>query len=125
MSARNNCHVWYSVMRGSVNDSFSCRTIATNQVKEACLSLFKCTPDQMVLHVEAFITGGLAGTIKLAGKGQSAKMQGEIRELILEGLRESIIARKLFETLTFVGQRILLNRNMNVMVHWTRMSPLA
>lgn len=124
MSARNNCHVWYSVIRGSVNDNFSCRTISTNPVKEACLTLFKCTPDQMALQVEAFITCGLSGTIKLAGKGQATKLRGEIRELILDGLRESIIARKVIKTLTYARQRMSLNERTNAMVYQTQTSPL-
>ncbi|KAF7964970.1 hypothetical protein HWV62_1296 [Athelia sp. TMB] len=60
------------------------------EVKEACISLFKCTPEQMALQVEAFITSGLAGTIKLAGKGQPAKIRGEIRALIVDGLQDIV-----------------------------------
>lgn len=88
MAARNNCHVWYSVVHGSVNDSFATRTIATPEVTQACLTLFKCTPEQMGLQVDSFITAGLPGTIKLARKGQATQMCTAVRKMVLEGLRE-------------------------------------
>ncbi|KAF7984186.1 hypothetical protein HWV62_16878 [Athelia sp. TMB] len=75
------------------NDIERTMTGINTEVKEACLSLFKCTPDQMVLQVEAFITSGLSGTIKLAGKKQPDQLRGEIRKRVLEGLQE-VVQRK-------------------------------
>ncbi|KAF7970978.1 hypothetical protein HWV62_22467 [Athelia sp. TMB] len=111
MSARNNCHVWYSIVRGSVNDNFATRTIATPEVTQACLALFKCTPDQIGLQVDAFITAGLPGTIKLAGKGQVNQMRAEVRRLVLEGLREYSMIQCVIGVLTRTVEEIVTRKN--------------
>lgn len=48
-------------MRGDIVDSWSCRSVATSKARDACVTLFKNTPEDMALKIEAYIATGLAG----------------------------------------------------------------
>lgn len=88
MSQRNGCHVFYVVSRGHITDNFNPRTFATPQIKEACVRLFKLTPEEMCLKIDAFVTAGLSGVLKMSGQNKPTRTRAEIRELVLTGLRE-------------------------------------
>lgn len=42
----------------------------------------------MSLKVDAFVTAGLSGVLKIAGQNKPTRARSEIRELVLSGLRE-------------------------------------
>jgi hypothetical protein len=71
-----------------VTDNFAPRSFAPPQVKDACIALFKHTPDEIVLKVDAYITAGLPGVLGMSNSTRPTKIKSEIRDLVLKGLRE-------------------------------------
>ncbi|KAF7976739.1 hypothetical protein HWV62_5712 [Athelia sp. TMB] len=55
------------------------------------------TMSSVTAKVDAFITAGLPGSIKVAGKGQVNQMRTEVRRLVLEGLQEAVIKKNELE----------------------------
>ncbi|KAJ2993806.1 hypothetical protein NUW54_g7660 [Trametes sanguinea] len=51
----------FLITRGDVTDNFALRTTSTPRVVEACMHLFKCTPEEMAAKIEAYVTAGLSG----------------------------------------------------------------
>lgn len=88
LSLRNGCHVLYLISRGKVTDNFLLRSFATPDIAEALQHLFLHTPNSMALKVDAYVTAGLAGAFKLSGMNKPTRARAEIRQLILNGLRE-------------------------------------
>lgn len=88
MANRTGAHVWYGVVRGKTTDNFAPRTFATPQVTDAFVTLFKHTPDEIALKVDAFITGGLPGVLRKSGQNRITRVRSEIRDLVLNGFRE-------------------------------------
>jgi hypothetical protein len=86
LSKRTGCQIFYSVVRGNVKDSFVPRTYATAEVKEACVHLYKSTPEEMSLKIDAFTTAGLGGVLKTTGGRRSTSLKAEIREMLRKGL---------------------------------------
>jgi len=46
-----------------MTDNFAPQTLTTPQVTDACVTLFKHTPEEMALKIDAFITAGLPGVL--------------------------------------------------------------
>jgi len=46
-----------------LTDNFTPKWFAPPQVKDACIALFKHTPGEIVLQVDAYITAGLPGVL--------------------------------------------------------------
>lgn len=88
MSQRTNAQVFYGVARSEVTDNFSVCTLSSPQIDEAFIQVFKCTPNEAFLKVDAFITGGLAGVLALQGQNKSVRTRTEIRDIIMRGFRE-------------------------------------
>jgi hypothetical protein len=86
--SRTGAHMWYAIVRSKTTNPFQPRTFVTPQITNAFNALFKMTPGEMALKVDAYITGGLAGVVRLTGKNASVKLRSEIRELVLSGLCE-------------------------------------
>ncbi|KAL6308621.1 hypothetical protein BKA93DRAFT_746779 [Sparassis latifolia] len=61
---RTGCQYLSFVMRSDVTDNWTTRTSTTSKVTEACMQLFKNTPEEMAMKIEAYLTTGLAGVIK-------------------------------------------------------------
>lgn len=91
MSFRSGCHVFYLISRGSITDNFMARSFATPQVKEALHAMFLHTPDEMALKVNAFVTTGLAGALRLSGQNKPTRTKSEIRNLVINGFCESML----------------------------------
>jgi hypothetical protein len=69
-------------------DNFAPRSFASPQVKDACISLFKHTPDEMILKINAYIKAGLPGVLNLLGLKWPTNIKSEIRQLVLQGLHK-------------------------------------
>ncbi|KAI0323189.1 hypothetical protein GY45DRAFT_1376512 [Cubamyces sp. BRFM 1775] len=72
--------------RGEVSDSFAIRTATTAKVTEACMPLFKCTPEEMAMKIEVYVLTGLSGVVRLTSQKRSTQLKSEIRTKIYEGL---------------------------------------
>jgi hypothetical protein len=90
LTQRTGSLLWYGVIRSKVTDNFAPRSFAPPEVRDACVTLFKHTPDEIVLKIDAFVTAGLPGVIKMSGSKRPVKIKAEIRERVLQGLRECI-----------------------------------
>lgn len=88
MALHNGCHVFYLISHGHTTDNFMARSFATPEIKEALFHLFKHTPDAMCLKVDAFVTAGLSGVLKISGQNKPTRTRSEICELVLNGLRK-------------------------------------
>ncbi|EIW62712.1 uncharacterized protein TRAVEDRAFT_43050 [Trametes versicolor FP-101664 SS1] len=93
LAQRTGCQYLSLLTRGDVQDNWAIRTVATPKVKEACIYLFKCTPDDMAMKIEAYAMLGIAGVLKLTNGKRSTLLKAEIRAKINEGLREVLLAR--------------------------------
>src|ERR1700683_4262142 len=87
LSHRTPCHIWYCLSCSKVTNNFAPRTLTTPQVTDACVTLFKHTPEEMTLKIDAFITAGLSGVLRHSGQNCPTRVKAEIRELVLNGLR--------------------------------------
>ena len=72
-----HCIMW------QIMDNFAVCTLATPQINDACVALFKHTQDEITLKVDAFITTGLPGVLHMAGKSSPMKRSGVIHQLCL------------------------------------------
>lgn len=88
MSIRTNAQMFYGLTRSEVTDNFDIRSYCTPQIDEAFIQVFKCTLNEMVLKIDAFVIGGLAGVIALQGQSKSVRTKTEIRDMIMKGFRE-------------------------------------
>ncbi|CDO74662.1 hypothetical protein BN946_scf184828.g2 [Trametes cinnabarina] len=84
---RTGAHYLFMVTRGEVTDNFALRSVSTPKVVEACMQLFKCTPDEMAMKIEAYVTTGLAGVVRAAGTKRHNQLKSEIRNKVYQGLR--------------------------------------
>jgi hypothetical protein len=60
------------------------------EVTDACVTLFKHTPEEMALKIDAFITAGLPGVLSQSMQNRPTRIKTEICDLVLSGLHQSI-----------------------------------
>jgi len=53
-------------------------TLTTSQVMNACVTLFKHTPEEMALKIDAFITAGLPGVLHQSGQNCPTRVKAKI-----------------------------------------------
>ncbi|OSD08237.1 hypothetical protein PYCCODRAFT_1345161, partial [Trametes coccinea BRFM310] len=87
VAQRTGAQYMFLITRGDVTDNFALRTTSTQKVVEACMHLFKCTPDEMAAKIESYVTAGLPGIVRAAGSKRSHQLKSEIRTKVFEGLR--------------------------------------
>lgn len=78
LSHCNPCHIWYILSHSKVTDNFAPRTLTIPQVTDACIALFKHTPEEMALKIDAFITAGLPGVLHQFGQNRPTRVKAEI-----------------------------------------------
>ncbi|EGO04409.1 hypothetical protein SERLA73DRAFT_68092 [Serpula lacrymans var. lacrymans S7.3] len=88
LETRTGCNILYCIARGDVKDNFSPGVHASAKVIEACLHIFKNTPEVMALKIDGYITSGVGGLLKISGGRKSTQIKSEIRDLIKTGLYE-------------------------------------
>ncbi|KAG1888204.1 hypothetical protein F4604DRAFT_1916126 [Suillus subluteus] len=64
LEKRTGCNVFWGLTRNTSNDNFGPRSYASDPVKNACLALFKLTPEQIVVNIDAYIASGVEGVIR-------------------------------------------------------------
>ncbi|KAI0323299.1 hypothetical protein GY45DRAFT_1439640 [Cubamyces sp. BRFM 1775] len=83
----------FFLTKGDITDSFALCTATTPKVIEACMQLFKCTPEEMAMKIEAYVTTGLSGFVKAAGMKRSIQLRSEIRSKVYEGLCKALMEK--------------------------------
>ncbi|KAG1737379.1 hypothetical protein EDB19DRAFT_1909701 [Suillus lakei] len=63
LEKRTGCNVFWGLTRNTSNDNFGPQSYASNPIKNACLALFKLTPEQMVVNIDAYIVSGVEDMI--------------------------------------------------------------
>ncbi|KAG1869621.1 hypothetical protein F4604DRAFT_1584223 [Suillus subluteus] len=86
LSQRTGCKIWYGITRGDVKDNFNPRTYASPEITDACMNLFKMTPDEMALKIDAYITGGLGAVVHVSGERKTTFYRKNIRDMVTFGL---------------------------------------
>ncbi|KAL6302237.1 hypothetical protein BKA93DRAFT_827512 [Sparassis latifolia] len=93
LSQRTGCQYLSFVMRSDVTDNWTTRTSTTSKVTEACMQLFKNTPEEMAMKIEAYLTTGLAGVIKATGGKRSTILKSEVRAAITKGFHDILLSK--------------------------------
>jgi hypothetical protein len=86
LSQHTGSHIWYGIVQNKVTDNFTPRSLAPPQVKDACIALFKHTPYEIVLKVDAYITAGLPNVLGMSNSTWPTKIKSKICNLMLKGL---------------------------------------
>ncbi len=61
LSQRTGCHFLVLLLNSSVMDSWETRVFPSTEVKDALLNLFKLTPEDLALRLQAYLTTGIMG----------------------------------------------------------------
>ncbi|KAI0323447.1 hypothetical protein GY45DRAFT_1215369, partial [Cubamyces sp. BRFM 1775] len=88
LAQRTGAQYLLFLTKGDVTDGFALRTSTTPKIIEACMQLFKCTPEEMAMKIEAYVTTGLvlAGVVRATGTKRSIQLRSEIRSKVYDGL---------------------------------------
>jgi hypothetical protein len=82
LEKRTSCNVFWGLTRNTSNDNFGPRSYASDPVKNACLALFKLTPEQIVVNIDAYIASGVEGVVRTSGARQTTLLKKEIRDMV-------------------------------------------
>lgn len=63
-------------------DIINPRTVVTPEAAEAMMSLFKVTPNEMAMKMQAYITTGIVGVIKESKVKRLTVLKRDIREMV-------------------------------------------
>ena len=61
LSQRTGCEYLTMFVRGNAFDLYKAQVSCSPKVEQACLHIFKQTPEEMSLKIEAFCVSGLGG----------------------------------------------------------------
>lgn len=86
MSFSTNAQVLIGLVKSKGNDAFDAAVVVSPQIREAIVSIYKDTPEEMVLKIKAFVTTGLGGVLRLAGQSSAVRLKTEARDYIIKGL---------------------------------------
>ncbi|PSR83384.1 hypothetical protein PHLCEN_2v5750 [Hermanssonia centrifuga] len=80
LSQRTGCHFMVLVLNSSVTDSWETRVFPSAEVKDALLNMFKLTPEDLALRLQAYLTTGIMDEVlreerKLAEKDLPKSMK--------------------------------------------------
>ncbi|KAG1878885.1 hypothetical protein F4604DRAFT_1580042, partial [Suillus subluteus] len=93
LEKRTGCNVFWGLTRNTSNDNFGPRSYASDPVKNACLALFKLTPEQIVVNIDAYIASGVEGVIRTSGARKTTFLKKEIRDMIRTNMEEILNKR--------------------------------
>lgn len=82
LKKRTGCNVFWGLTRNASNDNFRPRSYVSDPIKNACLALFKLTPEQIVVNIDAYIASGVEGVVRTSGARQTTLLKKEIRDMI-------------------------------------------
>ncbi|TFY57509.1 hypothetical protein EVG20_g8517 [Dentipellis fragilis] len=89
LSAQTGCEYLSFFVGSKVTDGIAARILSSPGIRDACIQLFKDTPENMVLRIQAYIQGGLSGVVRVTeGARTYTTLKAEVRREILEGLRD-------------------------------------
>ncbi|EGO30311.1 hypothetical protein SERLADRAFT_431819 [Serpula lacrymans var. lacrymans S7.9] len=122
LETRTGCNILYCIARGDVKDNFSPGVHASAKVIEACLHIFKNTPEVMALKIDGYITSGVGGLLKISGGRKSTQIKSEIRDLIKTGLYEILKNKRSYSNNDLPIMNYANYKKLNVICFWKALS---
>ncbi|KAI0765794.1 hypothetical protein BC629DRAFT_1442871 [Irpex lacteus] len=78
----------------NVTDTYDARVTASNGVKKGIEELYKQTPEEMGLRLQAFINAGVIGAVKTMRENQTVSLKTAIRKAVTDGLHDILREEK-------------------------------